>query len=109
MSKSRNRSARRQKTNRPGNRLPLPLLLVAGGILLIGGALFALWKSGQPTAPKIPIEISGAPGLKVDQERVDLGDVPMNKMVTVSFQLANTGDQPLRFSKPPYVEVVEGC
>ena len=29
--------------------------------------------------------------------------------VEVSFEITNTGDQPLRLSEPPYVEVVEGC
>lgn len=29
--------------------------------------------------------------------------------VSVMFEVANTGDQPLRFKEKPYVEVVEGC
>ena len=53
--------------------------------------------------------MNGAPSLKVDQDKVDLGDVPLGKTVTVSFQLSNVGDQPLRFNQAPYVEVVEGC
>jgi hypothetical protein len=30
-------------------------------------------------------------------------------VVEVSFQLTNVGDQALRFSKAPYIEVLEGC
>lgn len=89
--------------------LPTPVLLVLAGILLVGGALFALWKSGQPAGSEVPIEVSGSPSLKVDQEHVDLGDVPLGKTVSVSFQLANVGDKDLRFSAKPFVEVVEGC
>jgi hypothetical protein len=47
--------------------------------------------------------------LHVDQELIDFGDVPVGRMVTASFNLSNTGDQPLVFSHPPVPTVVEGC
>jgi len=82
------------------------VLLLAGGLLLVIGAILAFNKSPQPT---VPIEVNGAPSLKVDQEKVDLGNVKLGQTVQVKFTLTNVGDQNLRFSKTPYVEVVEGC
>ena len=105
MSKSKNRSKRQVKSS---NQLPL-VLLVVGGMLLIGAALYALLRSNQPASPEVLVEVSGSPRLKADQEVVDLGDVPLNQTVNVTFQLENVGDQPLRFSKEPSIEVVEGC
>jgi hypothetical protein len=45
----------------------------------------------------------------VDQEKVDLGIVKLGQTVDVKFKLTNVGDQTLRFSKAPYIEVLEGC
>jgi ABC-type transporter Mla subunit MlaD len=101
---SKYKSKKRKKKASFQDILPISLLLALGGMILVAVALFALWKAGQPANPQVPIEVSGAPSLKVDQDKVDLGDVPLGKTVTVSFQLANVGDQPLRS-----VEVVEGC
>jgi hypothetical protein len=81
------------------------LFLSLGGIILIG---IAFLLAGKPQ-PKAAIEVTGAPSLKVDKEQVDLGDEKLGSTVKVSFLLTNVGDQPLRFSKDPYVEVVEGC
>jgi hypothetical protein len=72
MSKSKNRSKRQARST---NRLPL-VLLVVGGILLVGAALYTLFRSNQPASPEAPVEVSGSPGLKVDQEVIDFGDVP---------------------------------
>ena len=82
------------------------LLLLAGGLLLVIGVIFAFRK---PSEPKAAIEISGTPSLKVDQQKVDLGNVKLGQTVEVKFKLMNVGDQTLRFEKAPYVEVVEGC
>lgn len=84
----------------------LPILLALGGVLLLSLAFLALRKD---PAPKAAIEVTGAPSLKVDQEKVDLGDMKFNQPAQVSFQLTNVGDQTLRFTKDPYIEVVEGC
>jgi len=103
MSKVKNKKVlrhhRRQK--------PWPLiLLVGGGLLLIIVAVTAL---NKPPQSKAAIEVTGSPSLKVDKEKVDLGNVKLGQTVEVSFQLMNVGDQTLRFSKAPYVEVLEGC
>ena len=91
---------RRQKS-------PLPLiLLVSGGVLLILGVILAF---NRPAQPKAAIEVRGLPGLRVDKEKVDLGEVKLNKVVEVSFQITNVGDQTLHFNKEPYIEVLEGC
>lgn len=103
------KSKKRNKKTSFQEILPTPVLLVLAGMVLIAGALFAAWKSGQPSDAQVPVEVNGEPSLKVDQDKVDLGDVPLGKTVSVSFELSNVGDQPLHFSQTPYVEVVEGC
>jgi hypothetical protein len=45
----------------------------------------------------------------VDKEQVDLGNIPLGQTVEVTFNVANVGDQQLRFTEAPYVELVEGC
>jgi hypothetical protein len=105
MSKSKSRSKHQRRRT---NRLPLALL-VAGGLLLVGAALFALWRSSQPATTGASVEVAGSPRLKVNQDVIDLGDVPLDRPVEVTFQLANLGDQPLRFSQEPFIEVAQGC
>lgn len=86
---------------------PWPMILLfGGGLLLVIGAVFAFTK---PSQPKAAVEVNGSPSLKVDQEKVDLGNVKLGQTVEVKFKLMNVGDQTLRFSKAPYVEVAEGC
>ncbi|MBI3242809.1 MAG: hypothetical protein HYZ49_11000 [Chloroflexi bacterium] len=84
-----------------------PMLFVMGGLLLVGVAAVLLW--GAFTTPKASPEVTGSPKLKVDQEKVDLGDVPLGQTVEVSFELTNAGDRQLRFTDVPYVEVAAGC
>lgn len=85
---------------------PWPVILLVAGGLLVVGAIFAVRK---PSEPKAAIEVTGAPSLKVDQEKVDLGNVKLGQTVDVKFKLTNVGDKTLRFTETPYVEVVEGC
>lgn len=82
------------------------LLLLGGGLVLIIAAVAALIK---PSPSEAAIEVSGSPSLKVNQEKVDLGNVNLGRTVEVSFELKNVGDQTLRFTKAPYIEVLEGC
>jgi cell division septal protein FtsQ len=96
-----------KKHMRKKRRSLLPVWLIVGGLALVVLAIFAFRRS--PPAAKAEIEVSGSPSLKVDKSEVDLGDIKLGRTVLVSFQLTNVGDQPLRFSKAPYVEVLEGC
>ncbi|MBI4772030.1 MAG: hypothetical protein HY784_16845 [Chloroflexi bacterium] len=102
------RSARRGGRGAPpGRRYWWPVALVTGGLLLLGAAALALRGGGGGL--QVTPQVSGAPALRADQEKMDLGDVRLGKTVQVQFTLANVGDQPLRFVEKPYVEVVEGC
>lgn len=105
---SQKKTTRRQRQG-PRNQVPVPLLIAFGGMILLAAALFAFWRSQQPAGTQVPVEVSGQPSLKVDQEVVDLGDVKLGKTVSVSFTLANVGDKTLDFEAQPFIEVVEGC
>jgi cell division septal protein FtsQ len=86
---------------------PWPMVvLVSGGLLLILAFVFAYT---EPLKPKAKIEVTGKPSLKVDQEKVDLGNVKLGKIVEVSFQLTNVGDQTLRFKETPTIVIKDGC
>jgi hypothetical protein len=99
----------RRNLARKRHRAQLTWLFIAiGGVFLIGAA-FLILRGNQNPQTLAAIEVHGAPGLKVDKEQVDLGDVHLGQTVKVSFQVTNVGDQPLQFSAQPYVEVVEGC
>ena len=98
-----------KKTAPPGKpRIPiwLPLIIVAGVALvvvaLVGGGTN---QSGSTVKP----QISGGPALQVDQEKIDLGDVPLGQTVSAKFEIANVGDQPLRFTQKPHIQVAAGC
>ena len=103
---SQNKPKKYPRKRRKQNFNWLPVLAIAAGALLVGLAYSTL--RDKPT-PRAPLEVKGSPSLKVDKEKVDLGDVRLGQPVEVSFQLTNVGDETLRFSKQPLVEVMEGC
>ena len=100
------KSKRSQRKKNQARKL-WPLLIALGGIALIGLALWAT-RRGDAT-PAVTIEVQGAPSLKVDQEKIDLGDVRLGETVSASFTLTNVGDKPLRLTGQPYIEVAAGC
>ena len=103
MSQNNNKkSLRRRKKKQTG---PL-VLVIAAGLLLLIGAIFAI---NKPTQSAGRIEVKGAPSIKVNQEVINMGDVKLGRTVEASFMITNVGDQVLRFTKAPYIEVLEGC
>ncbi len=64
---------------------------------------------GSTISPAVRVEVKGRPSLKVDREKVDFGDVKLDKTVTATFTLSNVGDQALRFTRQPFIEVAAGC
>jgi hypothetical protein len=103
---TQNKSSRYPHKKKRRNSRWMPILIAAGGLLLIGLAVLSFREEGKPQSAE---EGGGTPILKVDQETVDLGDVKLDQLVQVSFQLTNAGDQTLRFSEAPYIVVAEGC
>ncbi|HJW84257.1 MAG TPA: hypothetical protein VJ754_08125 [Anaerolineae bacterium] len=100
------------KSKRPAPRQSAsrtPLLLVIGGAVLIGAAALLLASSGQGSSPKPALEVTGAPSLKVDKEKVDLGNLKLGQTVNVSFEVTNVGDRQLQFTAKPYIKVAAGC
>jgi hypothetical protein len=97
---------KRRGVNRGSNTLLVASIVGAGTILLLLGALSII---GDGSNRRVAIEVSGQPKLNVDTDLVDLGDIGLGKTVEAAFVLSNVGDQPLRLTAMPYVEVVEGC
>ena len=93
--------------HRSGKKFPfwLPLIILAG-VALIAVAIIG---GNRAAAPAAAPNVTGAPALQVDQEKVDLGTVALGSTVDVKFEVTNVGDQPLVFTKAPYLEVVKGC
>ena len=105
--------SRYKKANRaapkPKSRLPIWLVLIAlGGVaLIVVAALDGAARSAS--TPAATLEAHGAPKLKVDRDAVDFGNVKLGQTVQVSFEVTNVGDQALRFTEAPYVEVAVVC
>ena len=86
-------------------RFPIWLLLAGGALVLI--AALALWRPGGSNPP--PIEVTGASKIRVDQEKIDYGNVQLGTLIRTEVLVTNVGDQPLQFTEAPYIELLEGC
>ncbi|CAG0937676.1 hypothetical protein TFLX_06625 [Thermoflexales bacterium] len=81
-------------------------LIVAGVALIVFVAIQVISNNSTPPPPSL---VTGRPALQVDKESLDFGNVTLGQTVEAKFEVTNVGDQPLRFTKRPYVEVIEGC
>lgn len=97
------RKQRQQKKNR--QKL---VWTIGAGALVILSVLFPLVKNANRINPEL-VEVEGRPAIKVDQEMIDYGYKKWNTNLTFDIKVTNIGDQTLRFSETPYVEVLEGC
>jgi hypothetical protein len=75
--------------------------------MLAGAAAWTVF-SAEGRAGESPTFRGGA-RLAVDQDLIDLGAQPYNRVVEARFQLKNVGDRPLQLPASPPVDVVEGC
>ena len=101
--------AQHQQRQLKKNQRNILFFMVVGGLLLIVAAIIIGQSAWTNRSDSLLIEVSGKPSLKVDQELIDYGDVKLNTNLTFELQLTNVGDQPLKISETPYVEVKEGC
>ena len=113
--KSRNTasSAKQPSPSPKRGRWPFVVLAIVLVVAAAAAAVLLLQSAKQPatgalTGTSAPAG-AGRPQLVVDQEQIDFGSVPVNKMVKASFKLTNAGDTPLTLSVPPVAQVVEGC
>ena len=104
MSKVKKPVTNRRQTQAKKNRAPF--LLVLGGLVILIGALFFAFR--KPAAPVIPA-VTGKPSVKIDKEKIDLGNMKLGDTAFASFQLTNVGDQVLQFTQAPTIQVIEGC
>ena len=84
-----------------------PILIALGALLLVGALAWNFWPRDKIASSKA--EVTGAAALRSDKDKIDLGDVRLGTTVSASFELTNSGDKPLHFTKEPYIQVVEGC
>lgn len=90
-------------------RTPWPLFVGAAAlVLIIFGVVVLMRPEGETASPSSP-QTAGVPQLTVDRELIDFGEVPVEKVVKVTFLLQNTGGETLNILNQPQVRVVEGC
>lgn len=92
---------RKTRKKRNGRGFAWPLLMGAGGLLILVAFLIL---GGRKTA-----EGAGTPFLAVDQARIDYGYVKYGENRQFRIKVTNTGDGSLRFKEEPYIEILEGC
>lgn len=85
----------------------LPLWLALTGLILVLVAVWALMNNNAQT--KANIVVKGEPRLKVEKTVIDRGNIKLGTLVRDDIRVTNIGDQPLRFTDTPYIEVLEGC
>jgi len=104
--------SRKSRKYRRQKRFPIFWVLAIGGLLLVAGAILLSrpgGTSGGGTATLAPIQVQGQAAIRVDRQEINFGDVKLNVQKTFTITVTNVGDQPLRFTEAPYIEVVEGC
>lgn len=109
MTMSNIKKTRTQERRHKERQRKILITMLAGGLLLIISGVFFTKSALENRADLSLIEVSGQPSLQVDQELIDYGDVKLNTNLQFKLALTNVGDQPLRMSETPYIEVVEGC
>jgi hypothetical protein len=90
MAKTKRVAPKGRQNQKNTSKVPL-FLAVDGLVILLITAFFAFQKKPDPITP----EVTGAPSLKIDKEKVDLGEMKLGNPALVTFTLTNVGDQQL--------------
>ena len=94
--------ARKQAERRDAIMHTLPYVIAAAVVLFLGIAGYLVLN--QPITPG-----TLGPRLQVDQEKIDLGNQPLNKTVRAAFTVKNVGDGTLKLDVPRVATLLEGC
>ncbi len=98
----------KKKIQKKPNRWRIPVILATAGVVALIAAMLLDFDIGGRPVDFTP-SVQGAPGISVDNERFDYGDVRLGTTVKTVFNVTNVGTQDLKFTSRPYVEVKEGC
>ena len=109
---SRRNLKKRQRANPQNKGSKFLWLLIGLGsvtfIALIGVLAWSLSSAGEIASNASP-QVTGAPKLQSNQDKIEMGDIKLGQTVNAEFDLTNTGDRALLFTTKPYIEVLEGC
>ncbi len=113
MNHPRSRTRSKNSPARRANSLFRAAMIIGGAIALALASLlvWSLVNGGTSTSggARATPEVTSAAKLKVDRDKIDLGDVKLGNTVQAAFVLSNAGNQPLQITDKPYIEVLEGC
>jgi hypothetical protein len=88
----------------------LAVLAFLAGLAVAGWPASAPAATGQATAAGTTAQRPpDGPSLKVSPQEINLGKVRLGKRVRAVFTVSNAGNQLLKFTKSPYIEVKSGC
>ncbi len=106
MSRSRKRIQQRKQQQAQQRKRLMAALIAVAGLVVVGVAALLVTRSGSP-AGYTP-QASG-PRLRLAQDVYDYGYVKLDTVITTDVEIQNVGDEPLKISEVPVVEVREGC
>jgi hypothetical protein len=111
MSKSKTTAPRKAASQpRPRQRALWPLYLMVIAVALIAAGAFALSRQPPAARPRgVGAEAVSGAQLAVDRDKIDFGDVKVNKMVEAGFVVSNRGTEPLQILGQPKVRLAQGC
>lgn len=95
---------KRKAVQKPRAKFPLVWLFGGAALLIVIGLGVWFWSATGESGPG-----TLGPRLSVNTEKLDFGDVKLDKTVRAEFVLTNAGDRTLTLDSSTPVRVVEGC
>ena len=95
---------KRKAVQKPRAKFPLVWLFGGAALLIVIGIGVWFWSTTAESGPG-----NLGPRLSVNTEKLDFGDVKLDKTVRAEFVLTNAGDRTLTLDSSTPIRVVEGC